>query len=200
MTVRILPLTGADLAAALPAVARLRIAVFRDWPYLYDGSLAYEQTYLARLAAARGAIVVAAQDGDTVVGCATAAPLAEVEPKFAEPFRERGFDIARIFYCGESVLLPGWRGRGIGHAFFDRREAQARRLGGSGDGFTHIAFCAVVRPDDHPLRPQGYVPLDAFWQKRGYARADGLLCRFAWKDIDQPAETEKPMQFWMRAL
>ena len=25
--------------------ARLRIEVFRDWPYLYDGDLAYEQSY-----------------------------------------------------------------------------------------------------------------------------------------------------------
>ena len=67
-------------------------------------------------------------------------------------------------------------------------------------GFTHVAFCAVVRGDDHPLRPKDYVPLDAFWARRGYTKADGLVCRLAWKDIDQPVQTEKPMQFWMRAL
>jgi GNAT superfamily N-acetyltransferase len=196
MTIRVAPLTGKDVAAALPALARLRIAVFRDWPYLYDGSLAYEEKYLAKLAAAEGAVVAAAYDGDTMVGCATAAPMAEVEAGFAEPFLARGLDIGRIFYCGESVLLPAYRGRGLGHAFFDHREAQARALG----RFTHVAFCAVVRPDDHPLRPKDYVPLDGFWQKRGYTKADGLVTRFTWKDIDQPAETEKPMQFWMRAL
>jgi GNAT superfamily N-acetyltransferase len=196
MTVSVRPLTGSALADALPAVARLRIAVFRDWPYLYDGSLAYEERYLARLAAADGAVIVAASDGGDIVGCATAAPLAEVEEDFAAPFEARGLDIARLFYCGESVLLPAWRGRGLGHAFFDHREAQARALG----GFTHITFCAVVRPDDHPLRPQGYTGLDAFWLKRGYAKAEGLLGLFAWKDIDQSAETEKPMQFWMRPL
>jgi GNAT superfamily N-acetyltransferase len=196
VTIRVAPLTGKDVAAALPALARLRIAVFRDWPYLYDGSLAYEEKYLAKLAAAEGAVIVAAYDGDTMVGCATAAPMAEVEAEFAEPFLARGFDIGRIFYCGESVLLPTYRGRGLGHAFFDHREAQARALG----RFAHVAFCAVVRPDDHPLRPEDYVPLDGFWQKRGYAKADGLIARFKWKDIDQPAETEKPMQFWMRAL
>lgn len=196
MTLRVAPLTGKDMAGALPALARLRIEVFRDWPYLYDGSLDYEEKYLAKFAAAEGAIVVAAYDGDEVVGCATAAPMAEVEAEFAEPFRQRGFDIGRIFYCGESVLLPRYRGRGLGHAFFDHREAQARALG----SFTHVAFCAVVRPEDHPLRPAGYVPLDAFWEKRGYARAEGIVSHFAWKDIDQPAETLKPMQFWMREL
>jgi GNAT superfamily N-acetyltransferase len=196
MTIRMAPLTGTSIGPALPALARLRIAVFRDWPYLYDGSLAYEEKYLARLAAAEGAIVVAAYDGEDIVGCATGAPMTEVELQFAEPFRQRGTDIARIFYCGESVLLAAWRGRGLGHAFFDHREEQARRLG----RFTHVAFCAVVRPESHPLRPRDYVPLDGFWAKRGYAKAAGLMGRFTWKDIDQPAATEKPMQFWMRAL
>jgi GNAT superfamily N-acetyltransferase len=196
MTVRVASLTDKHIAAALPSLARLRIAVFRDWPYLYDGSLAYEEKYLGKLADAQGAIVVAAYDGEDIVGGATAAPMAAVEAQFAEPFQARGMDIGRIFYCGESVLLPAYRGRGLGHAFFDRREAQALRLG----RFTHTAFCAVVRPEDHRLRPKDYAPLDAFWQRRGYAKADGLLCRFAWKDIDQPAETEKPMQFWMRTL
>jgi GNAT superfamily N-acetyltransferase len=196
MTVRVAPLTGRHIEPALPALAGLRIAVFRDWPYLYDGSLAYEEKYLAKLAAAEGAIVVAAYDGGEIVGCATAAPMAAVEAQFAEPFQARGMDIARIFYCGESVLLPGYRGRGLGHAFFDHREAQALKLG----HFTHVTFCGVVRPEEHPLRPKGYVPLDGFWSKRGYARAEGLLGHFTWKDIDQPVETAKPMQFWMRAL
>lgn len=196
MTLRVAPLTGRELAQALPALARLRMAVFRDWPYLYDGSLAYEEKYLAKFVAAEGAVMVAVLDGESVVGCATAAPLAAVEEEFAEPLQERGHDIARFFYCGESVLLPAYRGRGLGHAFFDHREAQAHALG----GFTHAAFCAVVRHEEHPLRPRGYVPLDAFWRKRGYAIAEGIVGRFAWKDIDQPGETEKPMQFWMKAL
>jgi GNAT superfamily N-acetyltransferase len=196
MTVRVVPLTGKNIAGALPALARLRIAVFRDWPYLYDGSLAYEERYLARFAQAKGAIVVAACDGDEIVGCATGAPMAEVEEEFSAPLRELGFDIGRIFYCAESVLLPAWRGQRIGHAFFEHREAHARALG----GFTHAAFCAVIRPEDHALRPSDYVPPDAFWAKRRYAKVPGVTCTFSWKDIDQPDETGKPMQFWMRAL
>jgi GNAT superfamily N-acetyltransferase len=196
MTVRIAPLTGKDVAKGIDAAARLRIAVFRDWPYLYDGSRDYEAGYLAKFVKAKGAIIVAAYDGDSIVGCATAAPLAEVEADFSAPFRERGWDIARIFYCGESVLRPEYRGRGIGNAFFDQREAQAASLG----GFSHSVFCAVVRREDHPLRPNGYVPLDAFWGKRGYEKAGGLTTYFAWKDVDQPEETAKLMQFWIKAL
>jgi GNAT superfamily N-acetyltransferase len=196
MTIRVADLTGKELEPAITAVARLRIAVFRSWPYLYDGTMEYEAGYLSKFAQAKGAIIVAAYHGGNVVGCATGAPLAEVEDEFSGPFRKRGWDISRIFYCGESVLLPEYRGRGLGHAFFDHREAHARSHG----GFTHSAFCAVVRSEQHALRPANYAPLDAFWEKRGYARSEGMIAYFSWKDVDQPDETAKPMQFWMKAL
>ena len=100
-----------------------------------------------------------------------------------------------MFYFGESVLLPDYRGQGIGHAFFDHREAAARSWGAS-----HASFCAVVRPADHPARPADYVPLDAFWTKRGYVRQPGLVVRLAWQEIGEPAPSEKPLTFWLRPL
>ncbi|MFM9941442.1 MAG: GNAT family N-acetyltransferase [Hyphomicrobiaceae bacterium] len=190
------PLTGPALLAALPDLARLRITVFRDWPYLYDGSLAYEQGYVEKFAKSPGAVIVAARDGDRIVGAATASPMVGHADAFAEPFRARGYDIARICYFGESVLLSAYRGHGIGHAFFDAREAHARTL----PDVTHTVFCGVVRPADHPLRPADYVPLDAFWMKRGYHKLEGLVGSFAWLDIGETAKTAKPMQFWMKAL
>lgn len=196
MTLRVEPLSGPALARALPDLARLRITVFRDWPYLYDGTLAYEQRYIDKFANSQGAVIIAAIDGEAVVGAATASPMVGHADAFSEPFRQRGYDIAKIFYFGESVLLPGYRGRGIGNAFFDHREAHARSLG----GYTHATFCGVVRPDDHLMKPPGYVPLDAFWQRRGYRRMEKLVGSFSWRDVGASEETAKPMQFWLNAL
>ncbi len=67
-------------------------------------------------------------------------------------------------------------------------------------GYKYSAFCGVIRPADHPLRPAVYSPLDPFWIKRGYRKADGMIASFRWKDIDQPEETDHPMQFWIRDL
>jgi GNAT superfamily N-acetyltransferase len=189
-------LSGAALQKVLPALAELRISVFRDFPYLYDGTLAYEQDYLAQFAAGAGAVCVVATDGDRVVGASTGAPMAEHASEFGAPFLARGYDLLKLFYCSESVLLKSHRGLGLGHAFFDGREAHARKLG----GFTHVTFSSVVRPADHPLRPADYQPLDAFWTKRGYQKADGIVGAYAWKDIDQAVETTKAMQFWIKAL
>lgn len=188
--------TGADLKSVLPDLARLRMVVFRDWPYLYDGTLEYEQEYLEKFASAKGAVCVVAYDGPQIVGASTGAPMIEHADEFGEPFRQAGYDISKIFYCGESVLLKSHRGYGLGHAFFDGREAQAKTLG----GFTHSSFCRVVRPDDHPLKPKDYLPLDGFWRKRGYEPVDGIVATYKWKDIDQQDETEHKMQFWMKKL
>ncbi len=196
MALTVEPLSGETLADALPALAHLRITVFRDWPYLYDGTLAYEQDYLERFARSNSAVIVAARDAGDIVGVATASPLREHTENFAALFRGRGFDPDRIFYFGESVLLPAYRGRRVGHLFFDHREAHARRIG----GFTHCAFCGVVRAVHHPARPTTYVPLDGFWAKRGYVKQAGMLGSYSWRDVGDTEETKKPMQFWMRLL
>lgn len=188
-------LTGAALDSALDDVARLRIAVFRDWPYLYDGTLDYERDYLQTYRDSRDAVLVGAFDGARLVGAATGTPMEDHAADFAAPFAATGLGLDRIFYCAESVLLPEYRGRGLGHGFFDARESHARGLGHS-----HVAFCSVLRPDDHPARPAAYRGNDAFWRKRGYAPLPGVVAEFRWKDIGAPAETAKPLQFWLRAL
>ena len=54
---------GAEVPPFIPALARLRIAVFRDWPYLYEGNQAYEERYLRIYADSPRAAVVLALDG-----------------------------------------------------------------------------------------------------------------------------------------
>jgi GNAT superfamily N-acetyltransferase len=193
--VKVRQLSAAEAEAAFDDLARLRIEVFRDFPYLYEGDLDYERRYLATYMASPGAVIVGAFDGHRLVGAATASPLRDHFDEFAAPFKAAGLDPAELFYFGESVLLPRYRGQGVGVRFFDERERAARA-----QGFGSCVFSAVVRPPDHPARPAGYVPLDAFWQRRGYRRIEGLVTSFSWKDVGTSAESSKPMEFWMRRL
>ena len=195
MSVDVRPLTGGEIDAAIEDLARLRIEVFAAYPYLYDGDAAYEADYLREFVAAPDAVLVAAFDGTRIVGAATGAPMDASKQLFRAPFEQRGIDTATLFYFGESVLLPNYRGNGIGHAFFDHREAHARACGA-----TAAHFAAVIRAEQHPDKPAGYVPLDGFWRKRGYAPLPGFITQLAWKEHGKDGESLKPMQYWLRKL
>nr|WP_295375712.1 GNAT family N-acetyltransferase [Pseudoxanthomonas sp.] len=188
-------LQGPDIGPWLADVARLRVAVFRDWPYLYEGDFDYERDYLAAYAASPRSVFVLALEGDRVIGASTGLPLLDDGEAFRQPFLASDIDPREVFYFGESVLLPAYRGRGIGHAFFDRREAHARALG----GFRWTAFCAVDRDPDDPRRPAEHRGNDAFWHKRGYERRDGMTMRLDWDEIDR-GEIPHALTFWLRPL
>lgn len=196
MAVSIRRLSGDQIKPYLDDLARLRIEVFRHFPYLYDGDMDYERKYLDTYARSPESLFVLALDGESVVGAATGIPMDHETDEFKGPFNEQGYEPDKIFYFGESVLLPNYRGQGIGVAFFDHREGHAREQG----RFTHCCFCAVERPQDHPLRPADYQPLDSFWHNRGYRKVPELTTTYAWKDVDQAAETAKPMTFWLRRI
>lgn len=193
MSIAVTSLAGADIGPVLADLARLRIEVFRAFPYLYDGNLEYETKYLREYAKDANAVRVIATHSSRIVGAATAAPMRHQKAEFRAPFEERGHDTWELFYFGESVLLPEFRGRGIGNAFFDHREAHATQCGA-----TAACFAAVVRANDHPARPRGYRPLDEFWARRGYSKIEGLRTGLSWLDLGEAAESEKTMQYWLR--
>ena len=131
--------SGAEIGPYLEDLARLRITVFRDFPYLYDGTLAYESAYVQTYADCAQSVIVLALVDERVVGASTGIPLEREGAAFRAPFTAHGYDPARIFYGGESVLLPEYRGSGVYRQFFLQREGFARELG----RFDTFAFCAV---------------------------------------------------------
>lgn len=177
-------------------LAQLRIAVFRDFPYLYEGTKEYEREYLETYFRSENALLFAAFDAGQMIGATTCIPLPEETDEVKSPFLKAGYDLYRIFYFGESVLLPQYRGLGLGHRFFDVREAHAASF----KGIEHTCFCAVVRPEDHPLRPIDYRPLDAFWQKRGYTKTPDIESNFEWLDVGEKMATAKKMVYWMKQI
>ena len=194
--IQIRRLNGPDILPFVDDLARLRIQVFREFPYLYDGTLDYERQYIATYADSPRSLFVLALEGARVVGVSTGVPMRDEHEAFRRPFLEHGRNPERVFYFGESVLLPAYRGQGLGGRFFDEREGYAAALG----GFDCDAFCAVERPDDHPRRPAGYRPLHDFWARRGYRHHPELRTTFDWKDLDEREETAKPMSFWLREV
>jgi GNAT superfamily N-acetyltransferase len=195
MSFSVRPITGAAVQALIPALANLRNTVFRDWPYLYDGDEDYERRYLQVYVDSPRAMIAVATDGDDVVGASTCLPMIDAGAEMREPLRAAGFDPARFFYFGESLLLPSHRGRGIGVEFFKAREAHA-----VADGVCdHALFYAVRRPADHPLRPADATSLHEFWHHRGYAPLAGVCCQMEWNQVGE-GEVMNTLDAWMKRL
>jgi len=187
---------GAEVEPWLHAVAALRIAVFREWPYLYDGDFDYEAKYLATYAASAASLFVLAFDGDKLVGASTGIPLDHETSAFKQAFFARSIPYGDVFYFGESVLLPEYRNRGIGHRFFDERELHARRMGSC----AMTAFCAVERDEGDPRRPPDYRGNELFWAKRGYQPQPDMFCRINWREVGAERETAHRLRYWLRPL
>lgn len=196
MSIEIKPVHGNDIIKYFDDLARLRIGVFREFPYLYDGNVEHEREYLSTYSNAEGSVIVLALDQGQVVGMSTGIPMRSETDEVKAPFIQAGYDPEKIFYFGESVLDRKYRGHGAGVSFFKEREAHAKKLG----GFDYCTFCAVERPINHPRRPSDYVPLNSFWEKRGYNHRPDLNTTFTWQDLDENNKSPKKLSFWMRKI
>jgi len=187
---------GADIAPYVGDLARLRIEVFREFPYLYDGDEEYERKYLQTYVNSPRSLAVLVYEGADLIGASTGLPMSDETPEFQRAFIDRGYDIDTIFYCGESVLRKAYRGRGIYKHLFEAREDHASTL----PGIALCTFCGVRRAGDHPLRPAAYAPLNAIWQRFGYAEHPELETQYVWKDVDEADASAKTMRFWIKPL
>lgn len=187
---------GKEIAPYLEVIATLRIEIFREFPYLYDGSMEYEKNYLKTYIYSPESIAVLVFDDDRIVGVSTGLPLVDETTEFKAPFLQHGYQPDHIFYCGESILKQNYRGRGIYSTFMNERENHAKRIG----RFETICFCGVVRPNKHPLRPDDYRPLDPIWTNFGYQKHPELSTHYHWKDLNEKNESAKKMIFWLKSI
>jgi GNAT superfamily N-acetyltransferase len=194
--IKISSFTGSSIKNYLSSIARLRTEVFRDYPYLYEADMQNEIQYLKKFANCKDAVAVIVFDGSEVVGASLGIPLELENENVKKAFKERELDLGSIYYFAESALLKKYRGRGIGHHFFDEREAHVQKL----KKFKQICFCCVIRPENDPRQPDDYIPLDDFWRKRGYVKNSEMVFSMSWKDIGKKEKQEKTFAFWMKDL
>lgn len=173
-------------------IASLRIQVFREYPYLYDGNYEYELEYLTTFFSSKDSILLVAKQNNVIIGISTGIPLKNETDNIKTPWKQKGFNIDKIFYFGESVIEKKHRGNGLGKLFFKYREAWAAK-----NGYTTFSFCSINR--SKAKAPDNYFNPESLWKKLGYNQAD-FSCSIDWKEINEPEETPKKLQFWYKEL
>jgi hypothetical protein len=193
-SIKILPFTGKNVETYLPSIARLRIEVFREFPFLQEKTLDEELHLLKKYTECPEAIVVIVFNGSTIVGASTGIPLCQENDNVLKLLKENKKNPDSFFFFSESFLLKPYRGRGIGHHFFDLREEHVAHL----KRFNHICFSAIQRPDKK--KPHDYLPLNDFWRKRGFTEHPELQYFLSWKDHDEKKFSEKLLTCWIKRL
>ena len=188
-------LKGDQIHPFIDNLAELRITVFKEYPYLYEGNFDYERGYLKTYTACDEAILVLVQEDSHIVGASTAIPLEFETQECQKSFKDNHFQLRDVFYFGESVLLPSYRNKGVYKHFFQARERAAIDY-----GCKMVAFCGVERDANDVRRPPNFVPLDKVWRHFGYKKHPTLCAYYEWLEINQEQSTTKTMKFWTKNL
>ncbi len=188
-------ITRRSIAEQIEELGQFRIAIFRDWPYLYDGNMPYERDYLSRYARCESSFVLVGRDAHGIRYACTAIPLKHELPQFQQSFLERQIPVDNKFYLGEIMVRRELRGQGMGRLLMNKALSTIAELNHPS---AEVVLATVIRPSTHPLKPADYNASDHLWTKSGFARRDDLVMTLDWKDIDQERETTKEMVYWLR--
>lgn len=189
-------LSGPEAQKYISELAQLRMRVFQEYPYLYEGDYEYEKQYLQRYFSCPESFVLVVLDEGRLVGATTAIPLSKESEEFQAQYRVLDLNPEQIYYFGESALLPEYRGLGLGKEFMRLREEQAQKA----NRYRFCSFCGVHRDPEDPRRPKHYRPLDTFWKAQGFERMKNGFTTIAWKEIGEQHATPKAMQIWIKPI
>jgi GNAT superfamily N-acetyltransferase len=195
VSIQISCLQGVRAAQVISDLADLRLSIFEEYPYLYCGRREDELRYLEHYATAVDALVLSVTDSGSVVGAATGIPLGLESKELTDPFAGSAYPVEEIYYVGELLFYPAYRSRGLGVRLLAKVEEQVRAM----SKYRYLMCATVVRPEDHPARPAGYLPIERFLARTGFHLLPGILTSFTWCETDG-VRREHPMKFWIKEL
>lgn len=188
-------LIGHKAEPSLEAIASLRLDIFREYPYLYEGLRDDELRYLRSYAEKPGACVILVEDAGKTIGAATGMPLKHEDQHLLDSFAGTAHLIDKSYYVGELLFYRDYRHRGFGSRLLARIEEYVRSLG----PYSHLVCMTVMRPPDHLLCPADYAPIERFLARTGFVPMAGITSTIAWREIDG-VRRDHLLQFWRKDL
>lgn len=170
-------LKDAQIRSIEDSFADLRMTIFREYPYLYEGDLATEKQYFELFG--DKTICMIAKDGPAIVGVIIGTPLQEIFKPLLKPLIEADINVEKMFYLADLLVLKSYRGKRIGHTLYELFEKEVQKTG----KFSHILIREIFKSPGDPKKPFDYYSLDLFWDKRGFKKMEGISQQDKWKAI-----------------
>ena len=190
--------TGTAILPYIEVLANWRIEFFKVFPYLYDGTLAYEQGYISGYAEGKDAMLVTVHEDNEVVAIASGIALLSEHDIVADATSQLAglVNINTTAYLGEIIIQPAFRGKGLSKQIIATLERFYKNL-----GYSHTCFLTVIR-EKPPMEPVGYVDPQAFWGPQGYIKTN-ITTIFNWPTIQpegQVIDAENELVYWVKTL
>jgi hypothetical protein len=202
--IRIELFEGKDVTPFIDQISHLRIQIFREYPYLYQGDLDYEKNYMAAYATDPRALFAMAFNKDKVIGAITGIPLnshSEIVREVKKKALSIGLPVSLYYYIGEALLLPEYRDNGIGRlihtAYLDIENIIRQQ------GFQYASILTVKREENDTRKPENYRELEKIWSYLGFQKIPELETKYHWNTLlsDEKCECiENAMDFWQKPL
>jgi GNAT superfamily N-acetyltransferase len=188
-------LKGSQIQDYLEQIAQLRLTIFKEYPYLYDGGLKDELVYLQHYTNHAEATAIITSCGNELAGAVTAIPLQYESEEITSPLASMQYPVECTIYIGELLFYPDYRNKGLGTRLLSGIEQHFH----SQKNYEYLTSATVNRAEDHLCRPEGYVPIERFLQRNQFAKMPGVTTHITWKEIDG-VHRDHEMQFWIKAL
>lgn len=190
-------LHGHEITEYLGDIIRLRLDVFGEYPYLYEGTAEEEFEYIEETyIKIPESVVCLVFDNERVIGAATGVPLNKTRTKVHLPLVKAGYNINDIFFLGELVLEKEYRGLKLGQQLYQSFENYVK----NNTKCDTVAFYEVERSLNDPLKPSNYISRDSYWLKQGFFKHSELKTEGQWKIIGDKEETFHPMVYWLKSI
>jgi ribosomal protein S18 acetylase RimI-like enzyme len=190
-------LTGSELKAIESFFVDQRIALFRAYPYLYDGNRNEEESYFGWFSKLTHTAIAVAYQRDVPIGFVSGTSFVQFGEHFegsVDLFERFGLKPHSYFYISEVLILPEHRGNNLTKRLFDVLEEHAQKRG-------FRSGCLVTEShDSHPLMPIGYKQLDYLWMRLGFAKSS-LNTKHDWLTLQVDGTTlrqDHVLDYWLK--
>ena len=186
---------GMDARQYLNDIAEMRIVMFKEFPYLYDGSIEDERQYLEGYFKSETSTIILVFDGDEVVAFSSVISLADEMDEIKQPFIDKGLPLDEYAYIGEMMIKPEYRQQGLLYRLKEKQEAIIRE-----HRYQNVIFMTVYRDQDHIARPHNYKDPAIVWRHFGYEILPNMRIEMPWQRVDTGKEEMNYLDVWYKKL
>ncbi len=191
---------GKEILPFIDELGSLRVKIFREFPYLYDGDLETERRYMSGFANSNKSVLIAVFLQEQMVGFIIGTALDSGLPITADAhdlFSSKNLPVNNYYYIGDLVLLEEHRSFGLATKLLKLIETFA-----ADNGYCSTCFLTVFREPDHPLKPKGYKDTARLWEFRKTKKMN-LSISYPWRTFISESESvmlQNTLDFWEKDI